>query len=228
MFTRSPLFSHRPTRTLTEHDSTASGDVVMLHSLSADEVRGKMPQPIKGKINIKIAPAACATRPELASRIAVISSMWSEIEDEIAFLYALAMRTEPAWAAATLGRVSNLGTRLDMLETALELSFSQPAATRFRTLLRKPIRDRAGERARVIHCHWAVHDRYPDDLIRVVGITDPSLHMERYDLKDFLSIELRLLKLLLSLKEFAQSLIGKDTEEFHGRDYWRMGPRENA
>ncbi len=52
--------------------------------------------------------------------------------------------------------------------------------------------------------------------------------MERYDLKDFLSIELRLLKLLLSLKEFAQSLIGKDTEEFHGRDYWRMGPRENA
>ena len=62
-----------------------------------------MPRLIQGVIDIHAEADAIAKRPELASRIGIIASMWSEIEDELALIFSFALRTEPAWATAALG-----------------------------------------------------------------------------------------------------------------------------
>lgn len=122
-----------------------------------------MPQEIKGKINVKVDPRAIAKQPRLAARIGIISSLWAEIEDEIAFLFAVTMQTDLAIAAASLRNVFSLAVRLDMLRTIMSLRFPDEAVKRFDPLYKK-IKARGKERSRIVHSLWTVHKGHPKAL----------------------------------------------------------------
>lgn len=179
-----------------------------------------MPQPISVALELK--PWAAAERPELACRIAIITTLWTEIEDEIALLFAYATKAEPAVSTVILGQVNNLNARLDMVEAAIRHSLSGESADSFRDNLRKEIKKRAGERTTVIHCHWTTHKDYPDHLISTRGLTDPQITMWAYSLKDFVDIETRLGQLLISLKEFAQALAQNHPPPAATKSYWQL------
>ena len=163
-----------------------------------------MPQPVH--VDLHTSPGDLAARPELAVLIASIGLAWSNIEDELALLFAYGMQSEPAISAAIMGCTSNLATRLSMLRTALSLGVSEEAGTAFTKSFEQRIRKKAKARNLVVHSIWTIHASYPNDLIRTGGIMDPMLRSERYSKVDFLQIQIEILKLLESLKGFAESL----------------------
>jgi len=180
-----------------------------------------MPQPIKS-LSIKINPHSLIERPDIACRIAVITSLWTDVEDELAFQFGAATLMQPAVAAAILGRVANVTTRLDMIETAFELAFPTDVVSRFQDELKPQIRKRSSERARLVHCHWVLHPDYPEHLIHVRGLTDPQMQMTAYTLKDFIEIEVRLLELSVALKEFAKSFAPYLQKREPAKSFWQL------
>lgn len=186
-----------------------------------------MPQPTTGKINIRVSASDLLQRPEHATLLAIIAAHWAEIEDELALIFAYVAGTIPALAASVLGKVNNLNTRLEMVQTAIEVGIGTAAAARFERELRPAIRKRAGERSKIVHSQWAVHEEYPDAIIRTNGLSDPQITMEVYDLKDLAEIEKRLLDVQLALKSFAQYLQSCERSTLPGTDFWHPTPSED-
>jgi hypothetical protein len=173
-----------------------------------------MPRKISG--DIKLDPEALLKKPELAAHIGVVSSYWTELEDELVSLYAYAMRTNPVMAAVAFGRVNSLIARLDMVEIALGFSFSLEAQTYFRKNLRDKISGCSRHRSEVIHSIWTVRDDLPDCLIRTKGLTDPKIELWAYTYRDFRELELKILELNIALKKFGQNLA--NGSEFVGQE----------
>jgi len=188
-----------------------------------------MPQEIRGKVNVKINPHALRSRAKLATHIGIIASMWSEIEEELVWLYVTALRTTPAVAAATLEKVFSLAIRLDMTRSALQLRYTPEVLKRFNALA-ETVKTRSRERNSIVHAMWTVHRNHPGALIRLAGITDPKLRIDKYALRDFVEIEMRLLQLQIDLRLFAQSLgssLPLSDEEERER-FWRLtGPSQD-
>ena len=144
-------------------------------------------------------------REELICYIGIISSQWATIEDRIMHIFSLAMQTNESLSSVILDQVHNQTTRLDMICLAIARTASQELADKFKAL-HKQIRKRAGERVKVIHCSWSVHDAFPDEIIRWKGMGDPELNFEAYSKKDFLEIIMRLLDLEIVLKRYWDEL----------------------
>lgn len=162
-----------------------------------------MPQPVR--ISINIGPNDLEGSP-LTPHIAKIANLWAQIEGDLALLFAHGMMGEPAIAAAVMGNVANLATRLSMIRTALTLGVSQEAGDAFWKRFEQRIRKASKPRNRVVHSIWLQHADYPGDLIRTSGIMSPIIETERYQLSDFLEIEIALAKLWRDLKVFYESL----------------------
>jgi hypothetical protein len=178
--------------------------------------------PIKVTLTLNIDATALKRKPELACHIAVIAGWWQEIEDEMAWIFAYAMETDPALAAMVFGRVNSMLAKLEMIEGAIAHSVSEAAAEIFKKRHREAIRKCASERNHVVHAHWACHPDYPDRLIRMTGLADPQLAMLAYDERDFLEIEFRAMSVLRDLKEFAQSLPDRRQLKEPTRSAWKL------
>ena len=177
-----------------------------------------MPKPVS--ISLSPKPDDLASNPELVSHIARIALAWSNIEEELALIFAYGMGAEPAISAAIMGNVANLATRLAMIRTALTLGVSEEAGSAFWKMFEQKIRKRAKSRNIVVHAIWTVHADYPNELIRTSGIMDPFLNAERYSLADFLGIELELAKLREGLRVFDMLL----PSQFPHRDQTERPP----
>jgi len=180
-----------------------------------------MPTEFKGAV--KVDAFALEERQDLAARIGVISSLWAQIEDELALIFAYALNTMPAIATATLGNVFSVPTKLNMLHTALELRFPEDVVAPF-LKLKKRTRTTAKTRAWVIHAAWTIHADHPNALIRCAGITDPRLGMLIYTRRDFVEIEMQLLQLHIDLRKYGQSLATSRelTVEERMQKYWSL------
>jgi len=152
----------------------------------------------------------------------MIAVAWAGIENELAILFCLSMAAVPAVAAAVLGRITNIGNKLEVVVTAMEYGLSESAAKAFRKDFMDSIRKRAKERNTVIHAIWLTHEDYPERLIRTAGLADPEMEMTAYSLKDFIDIELRLVELHLALKQFAQSLLASPASLSPPKSSWTV------
>lgn len=161
-----------------------------------------MPTEIK-KIQVTAEPQALRAEPELAAHIGIISSFWAEVEERLALLFAFAMRTEPAVSATALGEVFSVPTKLNMIRSVLKLRVSKNLITAFDDLA-KNLKKRAKERNRIVHGLWTTHPKHPRSLLRMAGVTDPELKVEKYVLRDFVEIEMRLVRQIVDLVEFSQ------------------------
>lgn len=182
-----------------------------------------MPSPFKG--TVKVNPILLRDKPELACYVAVVCAHWTEIENELMTIYAIALHTAPPLAAMALNRVNSLPARLDMIMDAIAFSVSLDAAEQFGAML-KEIRKCAGLRSDLVHCIWAVHPDLPDSLIWFRGLGDPELTMQEYRQRDFAEIVLRLAKLQLSLRQFLQSLPDEIERKAPTRVAWQLTPPE--
>lgn len=185
-----------------------------------------MPQELKGRIDVKCNALGLVDRPKLAARIGVICSLWTEIEDQLAFLFVLGMQTDPAIACSVLGEVVSLSVKLDMIRTALKLRFPEEAFQPFDKLSRD-LKAAAKKRNRIIHGLWTIHEEHPTALLRLDGITDPKLRIEKYELRDFAEIELRLVQQNVDLRRFYESLLPylQRTEREQRERYWHLSER---
>jgi hypothetical protein len=163
-----------------------------------------MPKSIR--VDLAPRPSDLAAKPELAAHIGRITVAWSNVEQEMAAIFAYGMGSEPAISYAIMGCVANLATRLSMIRTALDLRASNNAGGAFWKAFEQRIRKKAKGRNLVAHAVWTTHPDYPECLIRTDGLLSPRLSAEAYDQADFLEIELDLVRLTRDLKEFAEAL----------------------
>jgi hypothetical protein len=163
------------------------------------------------------------------AHIGVISTIWSEIEEELTWLYVAGMKTEPAIAAATLGKVLSLQVRLDMIYAALSMRFSKKTAAPF-LALSKRVKKVSKKRNQVMHALWATHRSHPKSLLRLRGLTDPTLKVEKWQLADFLDTAAILLRLQIALRLFALSLAPsqEQTIEEQRESFWHLTEHPEA
>ena len=161
-----------------------------------------MPQPIRTSIHLKYNPWSLTHKPDLCTRIVIITSLWSNIEDALARLFARVTGIEPAVAYALLGNVQSLLIRLQMLREAIDVFVSRKAAEDFRDGLLPRLRKAGSERNRVVHAHWRTHADYPEHLILTRGIGNPEGEFFLYNLHDFKEIEVRLDTLMRDVDGF--------------------------
>lgn len=182
-----------------------------------------MPEEIEGKIKLRVIPWAIRKRPQLGVHIGVISSIWSDIEEQLIWLFVFTVQAEAPLAAAILGEVFSVATKLNIIETAMQMRFSSQALKPWRRLTRR-IKKAASERNEIVHSMWTLHRKHPRALIRVAGISDPKMRLWKYTLGDFLEIERRLLEVSRDLRQFVQSLEPslELTDEERRERFWRL------
>ncbi len=177
------------------------------------------------ELTVQVNARSITQYPELAVRIGIIASTWAEVEDWLARLFILGMQTEPAVAAVVLGNVFSIHVRLNIIRSTLGLRFRESDLQPFGRLSER-ISKASGDRNRVVHGMWTTHKDHPNALLRLAGITDPKLSIDKYVLNDFLTIEHRLVGLHLDLTEFYSALVSSPplTDEERTALHWRATP----
>lgn len=176
-----------------------------------------MPKQIS--ISLKLDPLKLDSKGDLARHFPIIISQWTDVEDELAILFAAALGTEPAKAVTVLRRVNAIYTRLGMIRDGYWHDLF--AARLFQKEFDEEIRKCSNVRAEIVHSHWSTDDSYPDCLIRTAGLSDRQLKQFAYDEQDFLEIQIRLGQLTLDLKQFSQFLLSGQLSEEAKLPYWR-------
>ena len=182
-----------------------------------------MPEKIQGPISVSLDLEGLGAVPELTAHIGIIATMWSGLEDELTMLFVMGIQADPAITASSIGEVFSVIVKLNMVKKALALRFPGEAVAPFDPLYRR-VKKASRQRNRVVHGLWTVHEDHPDALLRVDGIRDPRLQVEKWRSEDFARVELRLVQLLIDLKLFAQSLrpFLRRGEQEQQENRWRL------
>jgi len=126
----------------------------------------EMPQPVhfSTRIPFNFEPGGLSERPELATQIAIISSLWNEIEARIsAFLAALA-GSESKTVIAVYLAIKNDGAKRATIDTITQQKLSATDFARFQEIMRT-IGARYNDRNKVVHGAWAISPKYPNKLL---------------------------------------------------------------
>lgn len=179
-----------------------------------------MPQPFKGR-RLDSSLDAIMDRPELAAHVAYIAAIWSRIDITIGLLFSTIAGIE-----YRLGIDIYLALKSTRMDALMAIAETRIDDVRFAQLeiLKKEIRDRAGERNTIVHGIWSSSVDEPEGLIHSGESENIELyaHMFRpdelidendfealprprymvYKRGDFEAIEERLLKLFEEINDF--------------------------
>jgi hypothetical protein len=125
-----------------------------------------MPQPVhfSTRIPFSFAPEGLLERPELATQIAIISSLWNEIEARISAFLAALVGSESKTVIAVYLAIKNDGAKRATIDTITQQKLSATDFARFQEILRT-IGSRYNDRNKVVHGAWAISPKYPGKLL---------------------------------------------------------------
>jgi hypothetical protein len=151
-----------------------------------------MPQPIpfrQGAAGIVSTPQCILQRLKLAALIGALGAEWGEVDQMLVWTYdALishdggVVRAANPVNIAVFETLGALNSRLDIIQSVIKIR--TPSLFEEFIPLRKFIRDRAGERGKYVHGHWAISDDFPDDLIVTSGAG--NVRYQEHDFKQAL------------------------------------------
>jgi hypothetical protein len=188
-----------------------------------------MPKPFKGEYQWSL--RSLEERPELAKHIALIASMWSVIEAELAKILSLILHTDALVGATIYSVIKSEGARTEAIESVIKHRLTASDLEQYRKL-KDRVRRVGGQRDKFLHGLWAVPKGMPDSLVLVdsraytlleasmvatMGGSTPrekldqhftlfDAHMKAalsYDAKDFIEVETLIENLSRSLAAFS-------------------------
>ena len=135
-----------------------------------------MPQPLRSPHNgVEFEANPLAKRPDAADSLANAIAVWNLFEWELAAAFSVAIGfylpgiegwepTNHPQAFDFMDTIAGLGTRLELLDTALRRVAA--ALVPDYAAIRPEIRKRAGKRADLAHGRWGTNGRYPEGIIK--------------------------------------------------------------
>jgi hypothetical protein len=143
-----------------------------------------MPQPLRRWMDdIEFTHDALKQRPELAASISTISAFWSEIELEMGLMLAVMLGTEAYTGVSMyLALAGSPAQRASLFAAANAAELPEDLLTNLRETV-AAVKDRAGERNRVVHALWSLHPKddkqliccRPENLVRLVAKASKSI-----------------------------------------------------
>ncbi len=156
-----------------------------------------MPQPLVEGCQLEYRPMLLKDRPERAMGIALVAAEWAALENHLIQLFKFCLfalqgesQTSGQIAQTAWENIGNLNTRLDLLESIARQRIPLDLLQEFKDTIKPEIRRRSIERNRVVHGHWHLCDKYPDDVI--LESYEPSRRL-RYNVHDFDDIAARII-----------------------------------
>jgi hypothetical protein len=157
-----------------------------------------MPQPIWPDLPEGTIPyrprLLLSKRPNHAAGIGAVACEWAALEGNFVHMLSFALFAFSKEGGYSLARTAletiESGTiRLEVIAALLRTRIPQDQFEIFDSEIRPEIRKCAGERNRVVHNSWCVHDDYPD---HIIARYDDSYW--KYSVKDFSDIAERIVQ----------------------------------
>lgn len=123
-----------------------------------------MPQPLRRWIPMVFEPEALDHRPKLAIQIAQVSAAWAGVEVSMGLLLAIILDTEARTGVAMYLALTGTAAQRNVLMAAADARLTDELNDSFSSLIDE-LRNRSGERNRIVHAQWAAPSEYQDALI---------------------------------------------------------------
>lgn len=173
-----------------------------------------MPQPFAKKDGETVSHGTrlLTTRPQCATKIAVVAAAWAYLESELAETFGQItgeakdaphgrMFRPNRVAIASLRALESLNARISIVQAALAFHLPSEIQEKFAKIAMQ-LRRCAHSRNDVIHASWATTDKYPNDVLQSERTPQGSFEYVRYTEADFDQITERIESEIATLHAF--------------------------
>jgi hypothetical protein len=185
-----------------------------------------MPNPYRGKERPLFGPEQVATRPKLATHIAVIAAMWTQVENRWGVILAEMLESNASVGVTMFLSLTGATSQTAVLEAVANKRLREPLLTEFNEL-HVAFRKTAKQRNTIVHGWWGGVTGKEDFLVlgngdwpakavaemhaytaapSVLGMVMPDLVLLKYTEWDFLDIQKRISSLHARQDAFRASM----------------------